>query len=70
MSLNAQKAKVAQMREERKKKGEKVDWGNQAAVQSFNSFQDSLKKEEAKLASMEHEASTKKEWDFDGGWDD
>ena len=68
MSLNAQKAKVARMREERKKMGEKVDWGNQAAVQAFNSFQESLKAEENKLASLEKQ-SNKKEWDYDGGCD-
>ena len=48
--------------------GEKIDWDNQAAVQAFNSFQESLKAEENKLASLEKQ-STKKEWDFDGDWD-
>ena len=71
MSLNAQKAKVAKMRDQRKKMGETLDWGNEAAVKAFNSFQESLKSEEGKLATLETQASRQqKEWDFDGGWDD
>ena len=51
--------------------GEKLDWGDQAAVKAFNSFQESLKSEEGKLATLETQASRQqKEWDFDGGWDD
>ena len=49
------------------KKWETLDWGNEAAVKAFNSFQESLKSEEGKLASLETQASRQqKEWDFDG----
>ena len=69
MSLNAQKQKVASMQQKRKEMGKNLDWDNQSAVQSFNSFQASLKKEEAALASMQKDAQ-QGDWDFDGGWDD
>ena len=52
MSLNAQKAKSC-FTERGKEKYTYFDWGNEAAVKAFNSFQESLKKEEAKLASLE-----------------
>jgi len=71
MSVSQQKAKVQSMQAQRKERGEKLDWNDQAAVQSFNTFQESLKREEQNLAALEKKASEKKgkEWDFDGGWD-
>ena len=68
MSLNAQRQKVARMEQERKPKAAKVDWDNQGAVQAFNSFQQSLQKEQSKLAEMEKDAK-QGNWDYDGGCD-
>ena len=73
MSVSQQKAKVLSMQNQRKERGEKLDWNDQAAVQSFNAFQDSLKREEQNLAALEKKAREKKDqgrdWDFDGDWD-
>ena len=73
MSVSQQKAKVLQMQAQRKQMGEKLDWDDQAAVNKFNAFQSSLKKEEQVLAALEkkdRESKNKsKEWDFDGDWD-
>ena len=73
MSVSQQKAKVLQMQAQRKQMGEKLDWDDQAAVNKFNAFQSSLKKEEQVLAALEKKAreskNKSKEWDFDGDWD-
>ena len=68
MSTQQQKAKVAQMQAQRKEMGEKLDWGNESAVKAFNAFQDQLKQEESKLATLQKEAK-EGTWDFDGGWE-
>jgi|SaaInlStandDraft_5_1057022.scaffolds.fasta_scaffold132580_2 hypothetical protein len=68
MSAQQQQAKVAQMQARRKEMGEKLDWGDQSAVKAFNAFQESLKQEESKLATLQKEAK-EGSWDFDGGWE-
>ena len=73
MSVSQQKEKVLQMQAQRKQMGEKLDWDDQAAVNKFNAFQSSLKKEEQVLAALEKKDRESKnksnEWDFDGDGD-